>query len=71
MNKYIDYLTVKEYEAIEKYLKAQKEIILQDYDQEKLEGKTDISMRRYTEISFLLLKVSKIIKKNKVDKTKI
>ena len=58
MNKYIDNLTVKEYEEIEKVLKK-----LEPIENEKM--KRTGNTKEYVELRFVILKIQNIIKKYK------
>lgn len=58
MNKYIDNLTVAEYENIEKWLKRLEPIMNQ-------EMKETQKTKDYVELRFTIIKVQKIIKKYK------
>ena len=58
MNKYIDNLTIKEYEEIEKFLKK-----LEPIENEKM--KRTGNTKEYVELRFVILKIQNIIKKYK------
>lgn len=58
MNKYIDNLTVAEYEQIEKFLKTLEPTLNAEM---KVTGNT----KNYVELRFIILKIQKIIKKYK------
>lgn len=58
MNKYIDNLTVAEYEQIEKFLKTLEPIL-------NAEMKATGNTKKYVELRFIILKIQKIIKKYK------
>lgn len=58
MNKYIDYMTVPEYEFIKRQLEKRLE-------EEKTEMEQTKDTKTYVELRFILLKIDKIIKKHK------
>ena len=58
MNKYIDNLTVAEYEQIEKFLKTLEPIL-------NAEMKATGNTKNYVELRCIILKIQKIIKKYK------
>lgn len=58
MNKYIDYITVKEYEFIQTQLKER-------LAEEKLKMEKTKNTKTYVELRFILLKIDRIIKKHK------
>ena len=58
MNKYIDYITIKEYEFIQTQLKERLE-------EEKLKMEKTKNTKTYVELRFILLKIDRIIKKHK------
>ena len=58
MNKYIDNLTVSEYENIEKWLKRLEPIMNQEMQETQ-------KTKDYVELRFTIIKIQKIIKKMK------
>ena len=58
MNKYIDNLTVAEYEQIEKFLRTLEPTL-------NAEMKATGNTKNYVELRFIILKIQKIIKKYK------
>ena len=58
MNKYIEHLTVAEYENIEKWLKRLEPIMNEEMKQTQ-------QTKEYVELRFTIIKIQKIIKKYK------